>query len=235
MSTHHEDTVAVPEGGPDGIPEISTLPEGVPDNLIATPTDDGVWRKVPKAPAAVIDTHPIEDAGDAVAPPPIPRAVKVGGIVAIAALLMVSGWIGLALGTPPTPSPSPTPTVKEWALQPPETVGKYVRGAVTTTEPVAAGGPTVTRADYADGTNSLYLILSRPETDIATYLADAGVESTHEIASTSCGVSVDTNLPVCARIADKTAIMLVGVSNQTQATLASQVGDFYDALRGEES
>lgn len=219
----------------DVVPEVSSLPEGVQPDLIdpaaQAAADDGVWRKVPKAPASVIDTHPVEQAGEVVSPPPIPQAVKVGGAVAIAVLLMLGALLGMSLGAPPPAAPTtPTPSVKEWALTPPASVGTWVRGDQQSQAPIKEGGPTVVRADYANGTDKLYLLLSRPETDIAAYLSDAGVDSTHAIGSSTCGVSVDTNKPVCVRIADSTAIMLVGVSDQSQVTIASLVGDFYDAL-----
>lgn len=229
MSEPHHPFAPGPAG--DAVPEISSLPEGVRPDLVSPADDEAIWRKVPKAPPSVIDTEPVEHAGEAASPPPIPQAVKVGGAVATVVLLLLGALLGMTLGAPPPAAPaSPTPTVKDWALEAPATVGTWVRGDQQSLPPVKEGGPTVVRADYANGTDKLSLLMSRPETDIAAYLGDAGVDSTHTIGSSTCGVSVDTNKPVCVRIVNSTAVMLVGLTEQSQSTLASLVGDFTDAL-----
>ena len=73
-------------------------------------------------------------------------------------------------------------------------------------------------------------MLPQPETDLGTFLTDAGVTDTSDHASARCGTSSDTKSPVCAMITDDTGLMLVGLSGQEPGTLAKQLFDFHDSL-----
>ena len=210
---------------PDGdLPEVSGLPAGAP----AT----GQWRRVPRAPEEVTDTTPVEDAGVPDPPPPIPLPVKVVGIALIALLLLAAVWVGMSLGRSapveaPSFSPPPPPA---WAMEPPQVLGEFVQGTLERNPAGSAIGKEIVRADYSDGTDRVVLLLSRPETSLEQYLAEAGVEGATEVGQSSCGTSIDTNRPVCARIADDTAIMVAGLTEQALSTLAGQVDEFYGAM-----
>ncbi|TRY16952.1 hypothetical protein FOJ82_13895 [Tessaracoccus rhinocerotis] len=206
--------------------EVSGTPEG-------TPEPSGSWRKVTKAPAAVSDTAPVEDAGLPDAPPPIPTWVKWTGLGAVAILLLLALWLGLSLGgTPPSVSESPSPTVSEagWPVEAPQVVGDLVRGEDNRSEDPAIPERVIATADYSDGTNRVALVLSRPEDDLRTYLADAGISGVSEVGSSSCGTSSDTDSPVCVRIVDRTAIMVVGLTEQSIEQLAATVEEFREVL-----
>lgn len=209
--------------------EVSTTPAGTPE-----PT--GSWRKVAKAPAAVTDPDPVQDAGVPDAPPPIPTWVKWTGLGGVAVLLLLALWLGMTLGAPgpsasPTPSATPEPT-PAWPLAAPQVVGEFVQGEESESMDPADENRRIVRSTYSDGTDRLVLLLSRPESDLRSYLSNAGVSQVSEVGESSCGTSADTGSEVCVRIVDETAIMLVGLTDQTQDVLAGDLADFYEVLSG---
>ena len=205
---------------------LDGAPGPVPEELRSA----GPWRNVPKPSIEELITPSVPGTTDA---PRMPVAVKVGGLVLVALLLLLAAWLGLTLGGSAQPAPSPTPTieVKPWELDPPVTMGKLVQGGRTDTPAGTNGDRDIVRTDYSDGTDKVVLLLSRPETDLARYLGDAGVEKSKPVEGASCGVSVDNNVPVCARVVDDTAITVAGLTDQNFTELASLVDSFYAAMK----
>ncbi len=207
-----------------------------PTGTDASPLEtEGPWRNVPRPTTEELVTPSTQ----VVDPPAIPRGVKVIGVVIVVVLLVLSVWLGLSLGRSGPPAPPPSPTVEEplWELEPPTTVGDFVRGDVTSTPQGNTSDRDIVRADYTDGTDSLILLLSRPEDDFATYFEGAGVsevEPVEDADNTRCGISTistDSDIPFCARIVDETAIAVAGLSEQSPAELTSLVDSFYEQLQ----
>ncbi len=196
---------------------------------------EDMWRNVPRPTTEELLTPSTQGAD----PPSIPRGVKVIGIVIVLALLFLSVWLGLSLGRSGSPAPEPSPTVEEelWELEPPVTMDEFVRGDVTSTPRDGDNDRDIARADYTDGTDRLILLLSRPETDLATYLEGAqvsGVEPVEGSGGISCGtstISAENSIPFCARVVDDTAIAVAGLSEQDTSTLTSLVDSFYEELQ----
>lgn len=228
----------VPRRSAESAPSVPTAasaadPLEVSGTPVGSPEPSGSWRKVTKAPAAVDDTGPVADAGLPDAPPPMPTWVKWTGIVAVAVLLLLALWLGLSLGgtTPAeTESPSPSPTVEAWPLEAPQVVGDLVRGDDSESEDPAIPGRIIISADYSDGTNKIALSLSRPEDDLRNYLANAGITAVSEVGTSSCGTYTDIDATACVRIADETAITVVGLTEQNPQELAALVDEFYLTL-----
>ena len=191
--------------------------------------ETGPWRNVPQPSMEELTTPSVE----VVDAPQMPLVVKVVGIALVVLLLVLAAWLGLSLGGSGEPAASPTPSIDEtlWVMESPTTLGNYVRGDVTSTPAGTQGDRDIVRANYADGTNSIVLLLSRPEDDLATYLENAGVDTTEPVGDATCGISVDNDVQVCARIVDDTAIAVAGLNDQDFEQLAELIDQFYAALR----
>ena len=205
--------------------EVSGTPEGTPD-------PSGSWRKVTKAPPAVTDPTPLMDAAIPDPPPPIPLWVKIAGLGGVAVLLVLSLWLGLTLGAPgPTASPSTKPSPSAtWELAAPQQVGDFVQGEVSESMDPAIEERRIITSGYSDGTDRIVVVLSRPEPDIRTYLANAAISDVTEVGEASCGTSSDTGAPVCVRIVDDSAVMVLGLTEQSHTVLAGNVEAFIQAL-----
>lgn len=218
------------EADPDDLPEVSTLPAGAADLISPAP---GPWRRV-EAPVAVTDTAPVEDAGLPEAPPQVPLLVKVFGIAATGALMLLAAWLGLTLGGTPTPAETMSPVEDGlWEMDPPKVVGEWVQGSSNRADRITEDGPEVVRAEYSDGERRVTLLLSRPEPDAGAYLRNAGVEDVVTINNSWCGTQSDSGVPVCAKVADQTGIMLVGLADESRATLVRQLDVFHGAVASE--
>ena len=196
------------------------------------PEAEGPWRNVPRPTTEELLTPSTQ----VVDPPSIPRGVKIVGLLIVFVLLLLSVWLGLSLSTSGSGVPAPTPSVDEtlWDLEPPTTVGDFVKGDVTDTPGAADGERDIVRANYTDGTDKLILLLSRPEDDLSIYLKDAGVPDAEPMEGSDgirCGISRDNAVPVCARIVDNTAIAVAGLSDQDFTDLTSLVDSFYEELQ----
>lgn len=204
-----------------------------PDVDLDALTDvDGLWRNVPRPTTEELLT-PSSQFAD---PPRIPRAVKVVGLLIVVVLLLLSILLGFSLGRPAAPGPAPTPTAEEapCVLEAPSTVGKYVRGDVKETPRETDGERDLLSATYTDGTDTFVLLLSCPETDMSSYLRNAGVENAKPVEDSdgvSCGSSIDTAAPlrVCARIENEKATAVAGLSEQSAPSLITLL----DELREE--
>ncbi len=192
----------------------------------------GPWRNVPQPTIEELTTPSVE----VIDAPRMPLVVKIIGIALVVALLGLSAWLGLALGSSGKATPSPTPSIDSslWVMESPTTLGNYVRGDVTSTPAGPKADRDIVTAQYADGNDKIVLLLSRPEDDLATYLEELTVEpveTDESFGEASCGVSVVTELPFCVRVVDDTAIAVGGLNDQGFEQLAPLVDKFYAALR----
>lgn len=190
----------------------------------------GPWRNVPQPSTDELLTPDAQVAD----PPQIPLAVKIGGLSLVGVLLLMSAWLGLSLGGSggPQSTNSPTPTIDEtlWDLDPPTTLGGFVVGETTSTPFGTSSDRAIVRANYADGTAKIVLLLSRPEDDVSTYLEDTAIGDNESVDDATCGTSIDNDVPVCVRVVDDTAIAVAGLSDQEFSELASLVDAFYSAM-----
>jgi hypothetical protein len=168
---------------------------------------------------------------------PLPPAVKYGGLALLALLLVAAVLIGIALGggfTPKEPEPTKPPT-PALSMEPPVQVGDFVRGDLATSEGPAPAHQRIVRADYSDGTNKLVLLLTFPETDVADFLAAAGVEHPEGgvvelLEGVSCGVSADTSRPACGKVVENTGILVVSLTDAEEQDVHTRLTEFADVL-----
>lgn len=150
-----------------------------------------------------------------------------------AALVVAGGLIGAGLGgaTGSSESPTPTPSPK-LIMDPPVQVGDLVRGGVTESNGPAPENQRIVRADYSDGVNKVIFVMTWPEDDAVTYVADAGVEDAAEVGGpgTLCGLSLDTSLPACGRVTEETGLLLLAVTEHSTHDLAVLLTEFETAV-----
>ena len=186
---------------------------------LTPPSDPSTWTAVA--------------AEEPAAPPQGPRWARLVGPAAAAALVVLGGIIGAGLGgatdgSAPGASPSP-----KLSMEPPVQVGEFVRGGVTESSGPAPENQRIVRADYSDGADKLVFVMTWPEDDLTAYVADAGVEETGEaMPGTICGTSVDSNFPACARITEETGLLLLAVTEQSEAAVLGMLGQFDAAVGG---
>lgn len=165
--------------------------------------------------------------------PPAPWWHRLLGPAIAAALVVAGGLIGAGLGgatgssQSPTHAPSPTLT-----MDPPVQVGDLVRGDVTASDGPAPENQRIVRADYSDGVNKVIFVMTWPQEDAATYVADAGVEGASAVGGggTLCGLSVDTSLPACGRVTEETGLLLLAVTEHATEDLAALLTEFETAV-----
>jgi hypothetical protein len=195
-----------------------------------TPSQDpSEWRKVPSKDK----TDPSKDEIDAQTPrnhiPPIPRFVKVMGAVAIVVLLVVAIWVGISLSGLGKPNAEASPS---WALKLPSQIANFAHDEVK--ESVApSGGGTVLQSNYSDGSSKFALLLQRPAPELETYLSDSGITGVTSVHDASCGTFEQAQKPVCARVIDKTVIMVMGFSDQDNETLANLIESVYNVVKNQ--
>ncbi|HSO69923.1 MAG TPA: hypothetical protein VLQ67_09815 [Arachnia sp.] len=164
--------------------------------------------------------------------PPAPWFGRLLGPAIAAALVVAGGLIGAGLGgaTGSSESPTPAPSPK-LTMDPPVQVGDLVRGDVTESGGPAPENQRIVRADYSDGVNKVIFVMTWPEEDAATYVADAGVEDAAEVGGgTLCGLSVDTSLPACGRVTEETGLLLLAVTEHATQDLAVLLTEFQTAV-----
>lgn len=203
-----------------------------------TPSDD--WRAVDSA----AGPHP-----------PLPPAVKWGGLGLLALLLVGAILAGIGLGggfgSGGSSSPEPTP---ELTMEPPIQVGDYVRGRLSTTEPSASVGSTrQVGAEYSDGSVGIVFLMVWPKDDLTTFMTDAGIDldaapatpapssSPSEPATASasattaggdivCGVSQDTERVACGKLVRGTGVMVAALGGQVEEEIRTLLGEFEQAV-----
>lgn len=192
-----------------------TQPSGEP-----SPADD--WKAVtPEEPSAG-------------SPPPMPGWVKPALAGGVAALMLAGGLIGASLGTPdapePTPTPSPTPS-PAFPMEPPVVVDGYVRGQSNNGD--GSSELQIAQADYTDGEETVVFVMTWPEPDVTEFLDNAGIATATEATPESgryCGVSEDTGEAACGEVVDEVGLLLVSVTDQSQATVSATLDRFKEEL-----
>ncbi|MDU3272236.1 MAG: hypothetical protein E7D41_02355, partial [Cutibacterium sp.] len=97
----------------------------------------------------------------------------------------------------------------------------------TATKPTTKDGTTTLSATYAkDNQDTVIVLMSRPTTDLKKFMNDAAMNSvtTQPVTGTStkamCGTSLDNNNTSCAVLKDDTAVLAVGLLDQSRPELA---------------
>lgn len=181
------------------------------------------WRNVPKDDAE--DEIPARPPRHHI--PPIPKFVKIMGIVAAVVLLVIAGWLGMVLGGLGKPSADASPA---WALKLPTQIGSFANDGVKESA-APSGAGTILRSNYSDGTSQFMLLLQRPAPELNSYLTSSGITNITSVHDASCGIYDKEQMPVCARVIDKTVIMVMGFSGQNNETLADLIESAYNTVK----
>lgn len=195
---------------------------------------------------ASAEWKPVDASAPAPHHPPLPRAVKIGGLAGLGVLLVAAILLGVALGggfgdPEHTPSASASPALN---MELPVQVGDYVRGDITTSQGPAPDNKRIARADYSDGEHSVVVLLTFPETDLPDFLSAAGVETDQASQSASpspsasvvlppdvlCGPSLDTGKQACGRIVDNTGLLVATVTEQDEQAVEKLLEEFQQAV-----
>lgn len=165
---------------------------------------------------------------------PSHKALLIGTIAAVIVLIIVGVSSYLANSSQSVaPSATPVPT-STWALELPVQIGDYTRDPNTTSAPTAQDGTTTTSATYAaKGKNAVVVLMSRPQTDLKKFMSDAGMSAVGDqplsdgSGTAQCGVDPDHNDTSCVVLQENTAVLALGLQNQSRqdlADLAEQAG-----------
>lgn len=186
--------------------------------------------------------------------PPLPPAVKWGGLGLLALVIVGAILIGIGLGGgfgqgEPSATTSPTP---ELAMDPPIQVGEYVRGRLSSTGPTASNGSNrQVGADYSDGTAGIFFLMVWPQSDLRQFMTDAGIDlaaapttpspasspATGSPAATEnsgdevvCGVSQDTDGVACGKLVRGTGVMVAALDAQAEEEIRTLLDEFEQAV-----
>jgi hypothetical protein len=159
--------------------------------------------------------------------PPSHKALLIGTIAAVIVLIIV-GVSSYFINSSQPVAPSATPVATStWALDLPVQIGNYTRDPNTTSAPTAQGGVTTTSATYAaKGKNAVVVLMSRPQTDLKKFMSDAGMTAVGEqplsdrSGSALCGVDPDHNDTGCVVLQENTAVLALGLQDQSRQDLA---------------
>lgn len=165
---------------------------------------------------------------------PSHKTLLIGTIAALVVVIIVGVSSYLVNSSQPgAPSVTPVPTAT-WALDPPVQIGAYTRDPNTTSAPTTQDGTTTTSATYATkGQNAVVVLMSRPQTDLKEFMSDAGMTAVGEqplsdkSGSAQCGVDPDHNDTGCVVLQENTAVLVLGLQDQSRqdlADLARQAG-----------
>ena len=197
---------------------------GSPDTPAREP---GQWRNVPRDDDNAEDEVPTKTPRHHV--PPIPRFVKIMGIIAVVVVLVVAVWLGLALSGFGKPSADASP---DWDLKLPSQIGNFANDGVKEA-PALNGEGTILRSNYSDGESQFALLLQRPAPELESYLTKEGITGLTSVNDASCGTYEKQQMPVCTRVIDKTIILVMGFNNQDNETLANLIETSYKAIKGQ--
>lgn len=115
----------------------------------------------------------------------MPGWVKIVGPIGIVVLLVLAGLIGGSIaksGNKTDQEPSATAT---WSLEPPQVVGDLVRGDSTSTPDPGDPEKEMIRTNYSNGEDKVVLVLVRPQEELSSFLADAGVTTEEAVQDPS--------------------------------------------------
>ena len=119
-----------------------------------------------------------------------------------------------------------------WDLKLPSQIANFAHDGVKESA-APSGGGTVLRSNYSDGSSKFTLLLQRPAPELETYLSDSGITGVTSVHDASCGTFEQAQKPVCARVIDKTVIMVMGFSDQDNETLANLIESVYNAVKNQ--
>lgn len=156
---------------------------------------------------------------------PSRRALLIGTIFVVL-VVIVAGiaayFINTAQPADPTARPSST-----WELALPVQVGDYSRDPNAGSSPSADGGRTTVSATYAKGgKDAVVVLMTRPESDLKKFMKDAAMNAVTEQelsngkGTAQCGTSSDNNYTGCVVLQDDTAVLVMGLLDQSRQELA---------------
>ncbi|AZZ43101.1 hypothetical protein [Acidipropionibacterium jensenii] len=165
---------------------------------------------------------------------PSHKVMAVGTIVVLVIALVV-GFAAYAINSiqPSTRSASPVAS-STWKLELPVQIGDYTRDPNAAASPSTQAGSTVISATYSKGgKDSAVILMSRPQADLKKFMSEAGMTSVtqQELSDRSgtalCGVDADHNDTGCVVLQESTAVLAMGLQDQSRqdlADLAQQIG-----------
>lgn len=146
-------------------------------------------------------------------------------VILIVIVAFILSWI-FSNDDSSAPENGPTVHAATWPLQLPQGAGSYTRDPNTATKPTTKDGTTTLSATYAkDNQDAVIVLMSRPTTDLKKFMNDAAMNSVtiQPVTGTStkamCGTSLDNNTS-CAVLKDDTAVLAVGLLDQSRPELA---------------
>jgi hypothetical protein len=151
------------------------------------------------------------------------------GVVALVVLLVIAIWVGMSLSGIGRPSADASPA---WVLKLPSQIADFAHDGVKESD-APDGEGTILQSNYSDGSSKFTLLLQRPAPDLNSYLSESGITNVASVHDASCGIYENQQKPVCARVIDKTIIMVMGLSGQDNETLADLIGSVYDAVKNQ--
>ena len=103
----------------------------------------------------------------------------------------------------------------------PPVLGDYARDASDAQPSSAADGSTTVMGRYSlNGQSAVVVLINRPATDPAAFLTGNGFDAVvSDLNDGACGTSVDTNDNACVVIRQGTAILTMGLLDQTRVDL----------------
>lgn len=147
-------------------------------------------------------------------------------VILIVIVAFILSWI-FSNDDSSVPDNGPTVHAATWPLQLPQSAGSYTRDPNTATKPTTKDGTTTLSATYAkDNQDAVIVLMSRPTTDLKKFMNDAAMNSVtiQPVTGTSiramCGTSLDNNNTSCAVLKDDTAVLAVGLLDQSRPELA---------------
>ena len=181
------------------------------------------WRNVPKSDAG--NDTPTGTPRHHV--PPIPRFAKVIGVVGAVVLLVVTVWVSVVISGMGKPRADASPA---WDLRLPTQIGDFANDGVKESA-APSGEGTILRSNYSDGNSQFMLLLQRPAPELDSYLSSSGITNLTSVHDASCGIYDKEQMPVCARVIEKTVIMVMGFSGQNNETLADLIESAYNTVK----
>ncbi len=166
-------------------------------------------------------------AADEVHRGPSHKAMLIGTIVALV-VIIVAGVAAYVINStqPAAPASTPAPT-STWKLELPVQIGSYTRDPNAGASPSTQAGSTTTSATYAKGgQDAVVVLMSRPQTDMKAFMADAGMNAVTEqdlsdrSGTALCGIDPDHNDTGCVVLQENTAVLVLGLLDQSRQDMA---------------
>lgn len=154
------------------------------------------------------------------------RRALLFGTVLVLVVVIVAGVAAYFINSAQPADPSVRPSSK-WALALPVQIGDYSRDPNAGGSPSADSGRTTVSATYAKGgKDAVVVLMSRPESNLKTFMKDAAMNAVTEqelsngSGSAQCGTSSDNNYTGCVVLQDDTAVLVMGLLDQSRQELA---------------